>query len=262
MLVAKSMRLKSLERIARKVLHYDVVTPMKSISLLPNSALLPLASSFSTSSSRSSYIGRAPLTIPPEVKFDVIPSRGGKGSTRAGTSSLGQQFKAQIEGPLGTLSMSIPSFVNINHDRESRKLSISVQDKDSKTQKAMWGMVRAYLNNHILGVSEGHTAILRLVGVGYRATVETTAITKKPEFEGQEFVSLKVGYSHPIEIPVPKGVKASVPQPTRILLEGPEKEVVLQLAAKIRMWRKPEPYKGKGIFVNGETIKLKSKKIK
>ncbi len=124
------------------------------------------------------------------------------------------------------------------------------------------GTTRAYLQNHILGVSEGHTAILRLVGVGYRATVEKTATTVQPEYEGQQFVSLKVGYSHPIEMPIPKGVKASTPQPTRILLQGPEKEVVLQFAAKIRMWRKPEPYKGKGIFVNGETIKLKAKKIK
>jgi large subunit ribosomal protein L6 len=124
------------------------------------------------------------------------------------------------------------------------------------------GTTRAYLQNHILGVSEGHTAILRLVGVGYRATVENTATTVSPEFDGQQFVVLKVGYSHPIELPVPKGVKATVPQPTRILLEGVEKEVILQFAAKIRMWRKPEPYKGKGIFVNGETIKLKAKKIK
>jgi large subunit ribosomal protein L6 len=113
-----------------------------------------------------------------------------------------------------------------------------------------------------LGVSEGHAAILRLVGVGYKATVEDTATTVAPEFEGQKFVSLKVGYSHLIELPVPKGVKATTPQPTRILLEGPEKEVVMQFAAKIRNWRKPEPYKGKGIFVNGETIKLKAKKIK
>jgi large subunit ribosomal protein L6 len=101
-----------------------------------------------------------------------------------------------------------------------------------------------------------------LVGVGYRATIENTATTAESEFPGQQFVSLKVGYSHPIELPVPKGVKASVPQPTRILLEGAEKEVLMQFAAKIRMWRKPEPYKGKGIFVNGETIKLKAKKIK
>lgn len=124
------------------------------------------------------------------------------------------------------------------------------------------GTTRAYLQNHILGVSEGHTAILRLVGVGYRATIEDSATTVTSEFQGQKFVVLKVGYSHPIEIPIPQGVKATTPQPTRILLEGPEKEVLLQLAAKIKKWRKPEPYKGKGIFVNGETIRLKAKKIK
>jgi large subunit ribosomal protein L6 len=103
---------------------------------------------------------------------------------------------------------------------------------------------------------------LRLVGVGYRATVEKTATTVSTEFPGQEFVSLKVGYSHPIELPVPLGVKASTPQPTRILLEGSDKEKVNQFAAEIRQWRVPEPYKGKGIFVNDETIKLKAKKIK
>ena len=124
------------------------------------------------------------------------------------------------------------------------------------------GTTRAYLNNHILGVSEGHTAILRLVGVGYRATVEPSAVSVQPEYPGQKFVSLKVGYSHPIELGLPPGMRASTPQPTRILLEGIEKEVVNQFAAKIRKWRVPEPYKGKGIFVNGETIKLKAKKIK
>src|ERR1700761_2225223 len=122
------------------------------------------------------------------------------------------------------------------------------------------GTTRACLNNHILGVSEGHTAILRLVGVGYRASVEDSVTTKKPAYAGQKFVSLKVGYSHPIELGVPEGVKASCPQPTRILLEGIDKEVLKQFAAEIRAWRKPEPYKGKGIFVNDETIRLKAKK--
>ena len=103
---------------------------------------------------------------------------------------------------------------------------------------------------------------MRLVGVGYRATLESKAITRSPEYPGQQFISLKLGFTQPIELGVPLGMKASVPQPTRILLEGIEKEVVMQFAAKIRMWRKPEPYKGKGIFVNGETIKLKAKKIK
>lgn len=214
---------------------------------------------FSTSSTRTSYVGRAPISVPPEVKFVLIPPTKNAQST---ASHEAAHAKAEIEGPLGKLTLSIPSFVNIKYDEGVRKLCVSVHNQDSKAQRAMWGTMRAYLNNYILGVSEGHTAILRLVGVGYRATIETTATTVTPEFQGQQFVSLKVGYSHPIELPVPRNVKASVPQPTRILLQGPDKEIVSQLAAKIRMWRKPEPYKGKGIFVNGETIKLKSKKIK
>lgn len=180
--------------------------------------------------------------------------------------------------------MSIEPFIRIEHDTATRKAFVSVEDREKKNQRAMWGQhnppsfsrlfvrkllkfppgtTRAYLQNHILGVSEGHTAILRLVGVGYRATVEPASnVTAKAEYEGQQFVVLKVGYSHPIELPVPRFVKASTPQPTRILLEGPEKEVVLLFAAQLRRWRVPEPYKGKGIFVNGEEIKLKNKKIK
>lgn len=126
----------------------------------------------------------------------------------------------------------------------------------------MWGTTRSYLANHILGVSEGHTAILRLVGVGYRATIEPSAVTVKPEYPGQLFVNLKLGYTHPIELGVPMGMKVSTPVPTRILLEGIDKEVVNSFAASIKKWRKPEPYKGKGIFVDDETIKLKPKKIK
>ena len=178
--------------------------------------------------------------------------------------------------------MDIPSFIKIDHDPAARKAVIRITDREERQQRAMWGewynigsfgasilipgrtsgTTRAYLQNHILGVSEGHTTILRLVGVGYRAIIENSAVTVAPEYPGQQFVSLKVGYSHPIELGVPKGVKASTPQPTRILLEGIEKEVIKQFAAKIRKWRVPEPYKGKGIFVDDETIKLKAKKIK
>jgi large subunit ribosomal protein L6 len=146
-------------------------------------------------------------------------------------------------------------------DHRTGAPTLSVENSRIREQREMWGTTRAYLQNHILGVSEGHTAILRLVGVGYRATIESSATTVAPEYEGQRFVNLKVGFSHPVELGVPKGVKASTPQPTRILLEGIEKEVVMQFAANIRKWRVPEPYKGKGIFVNGETIKIKSKKI-
>ena len=118
------------------------------------------------------------------------------------------------------------------------------------------------MQNSVTGVSEGHICILRMVGVGYRATIEDKATTKEPEYPGQRFVSLKLGFAHPVEMGIPQGVKASVPQPTRILLEGCDKYQVTQFAAKIRAWRKPEPYKGKGIFINDETIKLKAKKIK
>lgn len=189
---------------------------------------------------------------------------------------------AQIKGPLGMqylfdyrrfcaiidtvnsgeISMQIPPYVRIAPDSRTGAPVLNVEDSRIAEQRAMWGTTRAYLQNHILGVSEGHTAILRLVGVGYRATVENTATTVQSEYPGQQFINLKVGFSHPVELGIPKGVKASTPQPTRILLEGVEKEVVMQFAANIRMWRKPEPYKGKGIFVNGETIKLKNKKIK
>lgn len=189
------------------------------------------------------------------------------------------------ESPLtcaGKMSVQLPHYMSLDHDKETRKASLSILDREERKQREMWGAssfclsaydshgnsltvkgtTRAYLNNHILGVSEGHTAILRLVGVGYRATVEPSAVSVQSEYPGQQFVSLKVGYSHPIELGVPTGMKASTPQPTRILLEGVEKEVVNQFAAKIRKWRVPEPYKGKGIFVNGETVKLKAKKIK
>ncbi|KAI9687407.1 MAG: hypothetical protein M1820_010461 [Bogoriella megaspora] len=160
------------------------------------------------------------------------------------------------------MSMTVPPYVSIEEVPESNARVVTILNPEEKQQRAMWGTVRAYLQNHIRGVSEGHTAILRLVGVGYRAMIEDKAITKSPEYDGQKFVSLKVGYSHPIELGVPLGVKASTPQPTRILLEGCEKEVVMSFAADIKKWRRPEPYKGKGIFVNGETIRLKNKKIK
>ncbi|EAT86462.2 hypothetical protein SNOG_06631 [Parastagonospora nodorum SN15] len=155
-----------------------------------------------------------------------------------------------IKGPLGELSMDVPPYIKIDQDPKLPGPTLSIQDSTDAKQKAMWG------------VSEGHSSILRFVGVGFRASVENTATTVKSEYPGQKFVNLKVGYSHPVELGIPKGVVASTPQPTRLLLEGPEREVVMQFAANIRKWRVPEPYKGKGIFVDGETIKLKNKKIK
>ena len=124
---------------------------------------------------------------------------------------------------------------------------------------AFLGTSWAYLNNYITGVSEGHSAILRLVGVGYRASIENRR--GKQEYPGQKFLCLKLGFTHPVEEPIPKGVAVSTPSPTRILIEGTDKEAIMSFAGRVKQWRKPEPYKGKGIFINDETIKLKSKKI-
>jgi large subunit ribosomal protein L6 len=168
----------------------------------------------------------------------------------------------EIVGPLGQMTLPLPAYLNTNYNEQGKKVAVSVLDSEDAHQRAMWGTMRAHIQNYIAGVSEGHVYILRMVGVGYRATIENSATTKQPEYPGQQFVSLKLGYAHPIEMGIPKGVKATTPQPTRILLEGCDKQVVAQFAAEIREWRKPEPYKGKGIFVNDETIRMKAKKIK
>lgn len=110
-----------------------------------------------------------------------------------------------------------------------------------------------------MGVSEGHSAILRLVGVGYRASVERRPA--KQAYAGQQFLCLKLGFTHPVEEAIPPGVRVTTPSPTRILVEGTDKEAIMSFAGRVKQWRKPEPYKGKGIFINDETIKLKSKKI-
>ncbi|KAA8910489.1 putative mitochondrial 54S ribosomal protein YmL16 [Sphaerosporella brunnea] len=201
--------------------------------------------SFSTSQQCSSKIGRMPISLPPSVKLTKVapPPRRGR------TQEMGT---LQVEGPLGKLSLPIPEFLSIDIDEAAKKVTVTPQDQYHRQQRAMWGNTRALIQNHIIGVSEGHVAILRLVGVGYKASIEN----------GGKIVNLKVQYAHPVELEVPDGVKASTPQPTRILLEGTDKHVVKQFAAEIRQWRVPEPYKGKGIFVNAETIKLKTRKIK
>ncbi|KAI0120863.1 ribosomal protein L6 [Hypoxylon sp. NC0597] len=212
---------------------------------------------FSNTSNRPSKLGRTPISIPPGVELTIGEPRVKRDPT---TYLRIPKRTVTVAGPLGKLDLEIPPFLNINHDEASRRAILSIENSEIKQQMEMWGTTWAYLNRHIIGVSEGHTAILRLVGVGYRATVEERP--KKAEYPGQKFVCLKLGFTHPVEEPVPFGMKASTPQPTRILLEGINREEVMSFAARIRRWRRPEPYKGKGIFVNDETIKLKQKKIK
>ncbi|KAI5918020.1 ribosomal protein L6 [Camillea tinctor] len=230
---------------------------------LPSSSCSPLPSStkprrqFSSTPTRASKLGRTPITIPPGVELQI-----GEPFIKKDPTSYLEIKKciATITGPLGKIDLDVPPYLTIDLDPETRKAVLSIEDRKEKVQMQMWGTTWAYLNQHIIGVSEGHTAVLRLVGVGYRATVE--ARPGKEEYPGQKFVCLKLGFTHPVEEPVPFGMKASTPQPTRILLEGINRQQVMSFAADIRRWRRPEPYKGKGIFVNDETIKLKQKKIK
>jgi len=223
-----------------------MLVPALRRALYRSSHLFTNARKFTTYPPLLSQVGREPIVLPPAVK--LVQHKPPAGSAREQPPRT-----LEVVGPLGTSILSIPHFVRLDISEESpTKASLTVQDPEHSHQCSMWGTIRSLLANAVLGVSEGHTAILRLVGVGYRAAVEQ---------EGK-IVNLKVGYAHPVELKVPEGVKASTPAPTRILLEGIEKAVVKQFAANIRHWRKPEPYKGKGIFVNDETIKLKAKKVK
>lgn len=245
----------SLRRLVRESSTYGSLP----VFLLPCLTRSHQARTFSSSRASHSRIGSAAIPIPPEVslRFFDLP----KSNVRSRKKDV-PVSAVEVAGPLGQMTLPLPPYLTANHNIENKKVTLSVDDPTIAHQRAMWGTMRAHMQNYILGVSEGHPYILRLVGVGYRATIESSAVTKQPEYPGQQFVSLKLGYAHPIEMPIPLGVKVSVPQPTRILLEGCDKQVVAQFAAEIREWRKPEPYKGKGIFVNNETIKLKAKKIK
>ncbi|KAK0708206.1 ribosomal protein L6, alpha-beta domain-containing protein [Lasiosphaeris hirsuta] len=212
---------------------------------------------FSATTVRPSKLGRTPISIPPGVEITIGEPTVKKDAT---TYLKIAKRTVTVAGPLGKLNLEIGPYFKVNLDPTARTVALSVQDIEIKQQREMWGTTWSYLNRYIRGVSEGHTTVLRLVGIGYRATIDTRP--NKEEYPNQQFIILKLGFSHTVEMGVPLGVTASVPQPTRILLEGIDKEVMHSFAANIRKWRKPEPYKGKGIFVNDETIKLKQKKIK
>ncbi|WZH41636.1 Putative mrpl6-mitochondrial ribosomal large subunit [Fusarium acuminatum] len=214
------------------------------------------AASFSTTSKRPSKLGRTPLSIPPGVELSV-----GKPTARRDLTSYKKVYRKTInvKGPLA-LDLEVPEYVELVQDPEAKSVLLSVQDNEAKDQKAMWGTTWSYLKNYIMGVSEGHTAILRLVGVGYRASVEERGA--KEEYPGQRFLCLKLGFTHPVEEGIPRGVTVTTPAPTRILIEGIDRETIMSFAGRVRMWRPPEPYKGKGVFINDQTIRLKQKKIK
>ncbi len=152
-----------------------------------------------------------------------------------------------VKGPLGTLSQTLTGDVNVT--LENNELSFTVAN-DSRQAKAMSGTLRSLVNNMVTGVSKGFERKLNLVGVGFRAQVQGNAL------------KLQLGYSHDILHEVPEGIKIECPTPTEIVVKGSNKQVVGQVAAEIRAYRRPEPYKGKGVRYADEYVAIKETKKK
>ena len=174
-----------------------------------------------------SRIGKQPVVIPPKVKVDV------KGD------------KVNVEGPKGKLAFQLPRRTAAKV--EGTNVLVSRQGEDAEA-KALHGLSRAILNNMVKGVSEGFVKKLEIQGVGFKAAVQGKAIT------------LNLGYSHPINYPIPDQIKVTVEENTKITVEGPDKQTVGRVAAEIRSFYPPEPYKGKGVRYAGEHVKRKEGK--
>lgn len=175
-----------------------------------------------------SRIGKLPVIIPDGVTVSVTPDN-----------------VVTVKGTKGELVKKIDK--NIQIIVEDNKVELK-RANDQKQIRALHGLSRALINNMVVGVSQGFQKSLQLVGVGYRA-----------ELKGKNLV-LHLGYSHPINIEAVDGVKFEVPEPTKVLVKGIDKELVGQVAAVIRSKRKPEPYKGKGIRYEGEYVRRKEGK--
>ncbi|KAF8975470.1 hypothetical protein BGZ46_009104 [Entomortierella lignicola] len=205
--------------------------------------------SFSTSPAVLSHIGKQSLPYGSDVVITHDPTP--ITSPRVAADLLSTTLS--IKGPLGEHVLPIKPFVNLKFEQEQGDslLTVSVEDPSIKEQRAMWGTTRALIANAITGVTEGYTVPIRLVGVGYRASVE-----------GGNKLSMKLGYSHPVDIDIPEGIQCTTPLPNKIMLQGNNIQYVKEFAFKIRKWRPPEPYNQKGIFVGDETIAKKTSKKK
>jgi large subunit ribosomal protein L6 len=174
-----------------------------------------------------SRVGRKPINIPDKVKVDITDG------------------KITVRGPKGELSFDIPD--NITYKLEGNILTFDRTSDDKKT-RALHGLTRAYVNNMILGVTQGFEKVLQINGIGYKAEMKNRNLL------------LSLGYSHPILFIPPEGVTLESPNPTTIIVKGIDKQVVGEVAAKIKKLRPVEPYKGKGIFYQGQYIRRKAGK--
>jgi len=175
-----------------------------------------------------SRIGKAPITVPSGVEVRI-----------AGSSIT-------VKGPKGELTRELPEQITVSQDEGVLTVE---RVNDERKSRALHGLVRSLVANMVTGVSEGFRKDLDIVGVGYRAATKSSS-----ELE------LSLGFSHPVLVKAPEGIEFNVPQPTRIEVLGIDKQLVGQVAADIRSWRKPEPYKGKGIRYVDEHVRRKAGK--
>ena len=171
-----------------------------------------------------SRIGKMPITVPAGVTVTI------------------DGLTVTTKGPNGELSRTFRPIIKIEQDGDT--ITVTRPD-DSREAKAQHGLVRTLVANMIEGVSKGFSKKLQLIGVGYRAAVKGSNL------------EMQLGYSHPVVVVCPEGITFECPQPTEIIVSGANKEQVGQVAADIRKWRKPEPYKGKGIRYEGEYVRRK-----
>lgn len=164
-----------------------------------------------------------------------------------GASAAIKDGQVEIKGPLGVLVQSLHSLVAL--ENESGVLTVKPV-KETREANAMSGTMRAIINNMVQGVTKGFEKRLNLVGVGYRAQAQGATL------------NLSLGFSHPVVHQMPEGVTCETPSQTEIVIKGIDKQRVGQVAAEVRAYRKPEPYKGKGVRYAGEVIKLKETKKK
>ena len=176
-----------------------------------------------------SRIGKRPVALPSGVTATV----------EGGTLS--------VKGPKGALSLQMAD--EIVYAVEDGAISVQPAN-DTKRARSFWGMQRTLVQNLVTGVTEGFTKTLEITGVGYRAAAQGSNLR------------LQLGYSHDVNIAVPEGIEVKTPDPTTVEVSGIDRQKVGQVAAEIRRWRKPEPYKGKGIKYRGEYIFRKEGKKK
>jgi large subunit ribosomal protein L6 len=165
----------------------------------------------------------------------------------AGVTATVEGRMLSVKGPKGTLSLQMAD--DISYDIKDEAIDVNPAN-DTKRARSFWGMQRTLVQNLVTGVTEGFTKTLEITGVGYRAAAQGKNLR------------LQLGYSHDVNVAVPEGIEIKTPDPTTVEISGIDRQQVGQIAAEIRRWRKPEPYKGKGIKYRGEYIFRKEGKKK